>query len=161
MLAGRWAITDHVIGGSPSGSGGTRVSIDQPAWRRHLTEQLNQVVDVLSAQGAKVVLFTMPYIEPTNEAPDGSTWPENSPARVDAYNALVRQVAGARPDTVTVIDLNHILGPEGHYTRTVDGVTVRWADGIHISKEGGRWLEGAILPAVGQRGLEVRAGSPG
>jgi peptidoglycan/LPS O-acetylase OafA/YrhL len=161
VLAGRWAITDHVIGGSPSGSGGTRVSIDQPAWRRHLTEQLNQVVDVLSAQGAKVVLFTMPYIEPTNEAPDGSTWPENSPARVDAYNALVRQVAGARPDTVTVIDLNHILGPEGHYTRTVDGVTVRWADGIHISKEGGRWLEGPILPTVGQRGLDVRAGSPG
>jgi hypothetical protein len=60
-----------------------------------------------------------------------------------------------------VIDLNHILGPQGHYTRTVDGIAVRWADGIHISKEGGRWLEGPILPTVGQLGLGVRAGSSG
>jgi hypothetical protein len=157
VLVGRWAIADHVVGAGPGGVGGTRVSIDQPAWRRHLAGQIAHEVDVLSAQGAKVVLFTMPYIDPATEAPDGTPWPENSPARVDAYNALIRQVAATRPGTVTVIDLNRILGPDGRYTRTVDGVTVRWADGIHISKPGGQWLEGQILPTVARLGLEVRS----
>ena len=161
VLVGRWAIADHLVGAGPGGTGGTRVSIDQPAWRRHLADQIRHEVDVLSAQGARVVLFTMPYIAPAEEAPDGSPWPENSPARVDAYNALLRQVARERPGTVTVLDLNRVLGPDGRYTRTVDGVTVRWADGIHISKAGGRWLEGAILPTVARLGLEVRAGQSG
>ena len=68
FLAGRWDITDHLLDGRV-------VSIDQPAWNRHLEEEMDQVVGVLSAGGAKVVLFTMPYIDPPQEAPDGSLYP--------------------------------------------------------------------------------------
>ncbi len=39
----------------------------------------------------------------------------------------------------------------------VDGVTVRWADGIHVTKAGGQWLEPRVLPTVAELGLEARA----
>jgi len=149
LMAGRWFITDHLVAGRT-------VSIDQPAWNRHLEDEIDQVVAVLSARGAKVVLFTMPYLDP-QEAPDGSVWPENRNARVDEYNALLRRVAARHPGTVTVVDLNRILDPAGHYQAVIDGVTVRWADGIHVSKPGGEWLEPHVLPTIAQLGLEARA----
>ena len=68
LLAGRWDITDHLVDGRV-------VSIDQPAWNRHLEEEMDQVVAVLSARGAQVVLFTMPYIDPPEEEPDGAALP--------------------------------------------------------------------------------------
>jgi len=66
-------------------------------------------------------------------------------------------VAARHPGTVTVVDLNRILDPAGHYQAVIDGVTVRWADGIHVSKPGGEWLEPHVLPTIAQLGLEARA----
>ena len=95
---------------------------------------MNQVVTVLSARGAKVVLFTMPYIDPPQEAPDGSLFPENRNSRVDEYNQILDRVAAAHPGDVTLINLNKLLDPAGHFQTVVDGVTVRWADGIHVTR---------------------------
>jgi peptidoglycan/LPS O-acetylase OafA/YrhL len=150
FLAGRWDITDHLLGGQV-------VSIDQPAWNRHLEQEMDQVVGVLSAGGAKVVLFTMPYIDPPQEAPDGSVYPENRNSRVDEYNRILDRVAARHPGEVTVVDLNEILDPAGHFQTVVDGVTVRWADGIHVTKAGGQWIEPFVLPTVAQLGLDARA----
>jgi len=150
LLAGRWDITDHLLDG-------TVVSIDQPAWNRHLEKEMDQVVAVLSAGGAKVVLFTMPYIDPPQEEPNGSLYPENRNSRVDEYNRILERVAARLPGEVTVIDLNRILDPAGHFQTVVDGVTVRWADGIHITKAGGQWIEPVVLPTVAELGLESRA----
>jgi len=151
LLAGRFEITDHLVGG-------TVVSIDQPAWNQHLEDEVNQVVGVLSAKGAKVVLFTMPYIDPPQEAPDGSVYPENRNSRVDEYNRILDRVAARHPGEVTVVDLNRILDPAGHFQSVVDGVTVRWADGIHVTRAGGQWIEPFVLPAIARLGLEARAG---
>ena len=150
LLAGRWDITDHLLHGQV-------VSIDQPAWNRHLEDEMNQVVAVLSAEGAKVVLLTMPYIAPPQEAPDGSVYPENRKSRVDEYNQILRRVAARHPGEVRVIDLNAVLDPKGQFQTVVDGVTVRWADGIHVTKAGGQWIQPAVLPVVAQLGLEARA----
>jgi len=151
FLAGRWDITDHLLDGRV-------VSIDQPAWNHHLEQEMDQVVAVVSAKGAKVVLFTMPYLSPPQEAPDGSVYPENRNSRVDEYNRILDRVAARHPGEVTVIDLNRILDPQGHFATVVDGVTVRWADGIHVTKAGGQWIEPFVLPTVAQLGLEARAG---
>ena len=56
-----------------------------------------------------------------------------------------------------MIDLNRILDPDGHFQSEVDGVTVRWADGIHVTRAGGQWLEQYVLPTVAQLGLDARA----
>jgi len=150
LMAGRFEITDHVVGGR-------LVSIDQPAWNHHLEDEIDQVVGVLSAGGAKVVLFTMPYIDPPTEAPDGSVYPENRNSRVDEYNRILGRVAARHPGEVTVVDLNRILDPAGRFQSVVDGVTVRWADGIHITRAGGQWAEQSVLPTVAELGLEARA----
>jgi hypothetical protein len=152
---GRWEVTDHLLDGR-------WVHIGEPAWNQHLTADLQSAITILHSFGAKVVLFTMPYLDPSARQPDGQPYSENTPARVRAYNALVRQVAATRPGVVSVIDLNRMLSPSGVYSASLSGVDVRSSDGIHISVDGGELLRRQILPAVDRIGMEdeaVRAGT--
>ena len=146
---GRWEVTDHLLDGQ-------WVHVGEPAWDDHLTADLQSAIAIFHAFGARVVLFTMPYVDPTDRQPDGLPWSENSPARAQAYNALVRQVARQDPHEVTVIDLNRMLSPGGVYTASLDGLDVRY-DGIHISTAGGQLLQRQILPQIGRIGLEDEA----
>ena len=148
LLLGRWEIVDRL-------HDGRWMHIGQQVWDAHLSEQLDRAIGIVSSHGATTVLFTMPYIDPP-EAPDGSVWPENNPARVDAYNRLVRSVADRHPGEVTVVDLNRIVGPDGSYTSIIDGVTIRNSDGIHFTKFGGLWLRSRLLPTIGRLGLGLR-----
>ncbi|MBF6555137.1 MAG: acyltransferase [Acidimicrobiales bacterium] len=150
LLVGRWDITDHLDHGSV-------VHVGQPAWDAHLADELDQVVTVLSSTGAKVVLFTMPDLSPP-PSPNGTTYPEDSPVRVSEFNAILASVAQHRSSVATLVDLNALLDPHGHFQSVIDGVTVRWADGLHISLPGGEWLQPLVLPTVAALGLQARAG---
>jgi peptidoglycan/LPS O-acetylase OafA/YrhL len=145
---GRWEVADHLYKG-------TWTHIGQPLWDDHLTAELNQAVAILSAGGAKVVLFTFPYVDPPQESADGTPFTESLPSRADAYNKLVDQVGKAHPGVVTVVDLNKMLDPEGHYTATLDGDTIRWTDGVHVTIAGGELLQPKILPTVAALGLSA------
>jgi hypothetical protein len=98
-----------------------------------------------------VVLFTMPCVDPNDRQPDGLPWPENVPARVQAYNAVVRQAAAPSRE-VSVIDLNRMLSPRGVYAASLHGV-----DGILISAAAGQFLRRQILPVVDRIGMESEA----
>ena len=150
MLVGRWDICDHIYRGKV-------VSIGQPAWDTHIYDQINQAVNLFSAHGARVVLFTMPDIDAADEAPGSAAYPENDQSRVNEWNAIVAKVAAHRKSIVTMINLNKKLDPHGHFQLAIDGVTVRWNDGVHISKAGGEWLQPFILPTVGRQGLAAVA----
>jgi hypothetical protein len=147
---GRWEVTDHLLDGR-------WVHIGEPAWDGHLTADLQSAITILHSFGAKVVLFTMPYVDPSDRQPNGLPWSENTPARVQAYNALVRQVARTHPGVVSVIDVNRMLSPNGVYTASLSGVDVRSSDGIHVSVDGGQLLQRQILPAVDRIGMEDEA----
>ena len=151
LLIGRFEVDDHIRNGQV-------VHVGQPAWDAHLVSQLNQAIRIFTARGAHVVIFTFPYIDPPVEQPNGDPWPENLPSRVDVWNQLIREAVAENPKTTTLIDLNRILDPDGHYTYEVDGIAVRYPnDGIHISVAGGLWLQPKILPEVAELGLAVRA----
>ncbi len=150
VLLGRWESYDHLYQGH-------WVHLGEPVWDNHIASQLNEVVRIGSSKGAKVALFTMPYVDLSQEAPNGQPYPENQPSRVTAYNAIVERVAKEHPGLVTVIDLNKMLDPNGHYTSTIDGIVVRWTDGIHISSAGDQWLQPKILPQIASLGLSSRA----
>jgi hypothetical protein len=152
ILLGRWEVADHLYDGRWT-------HIGEPLWDDHLARELSQAIGIVSAGGARVVLFTMPYVDPAVESPAGVPFSENQPARVVAFNALVRRVAARHPP-VTVIDLNRMLDPDGHYTATVDGIVVRSTDGIHISDAGGEWLRPRIDPTVAALGLEAERAHP-
>lgn len=146
ILLGRWEVADHLYDGQWT-------HIGEPLWDDHLASELAQAVRIVSARGARVVLFTMPYVDPPIESAAGVPFSENEPARVRAYNALVRRVAARHAPTTSVIDLNRLLDPDGVYTPTVDGVTVRTTDGIHISVDGGLLVRATIDPTVAALGL--------
>ena len=147
---GRWEVADHLLDGH-------WVHIGEPAWNQHLTADLQSAITILHSFGAKVVLLTMPYVDPRDHQPDGLPWSENTPARAQAYNALVRQVAATHPGVVSVLDLNRMLSPGGVYTASVAGVDVRSSDGIHVSVDGGELLQRQILPVVDRIGMEDEA----
>ena len=149
ILLGRFELLDHYYEGRWT-------AVGQAAWDRHLTAELDEAISLVSAHGAKVVLYTAPYDLET-EAPDGTVYPENLPSRTDAYNRLLRRVAAAHRGVVTLVDLNKILDPAGHYTLDIDGVRVRYYDGVHISLAGGEWLQPRLLPEIAELGLEAKA----
>jgi peptidoglycan/LPS O-acetylase OafA/YrhL len=147
---GRWEVSDHLYQGR-------WVHVGDPQWDAHLMDEIDVAVNVFTAGGAKVVLFTMPYMDPSVEAANGTPFSENDPARATAFNQLLEQVAHRRSNQVSVVDLNKMLDPDGRYQSVVDGVTVRTTDGIHITVPGGEWLQPRILPTVAKLGLEARA----
>jgi hypothetical protein len=153
LLIGRWDIVDHI-------DHGKIVHIGEPAWNAHIFDEIDQAVHIFSSQGAKVVLFTMPYLDPPQEAPSGATYPENEPVRVTEFNHILTEVAQQNERVVTLIDLNEHLDPHGHFQGVIDGITVRSSDGIHITKAGGEWLQPYIFPKVAALGLAVRARRP-
>ncbi|HEY5252975.1 MAG TPA: acyltransferase family protein, partial [Acidimicrobiales bacterium] len=149
ILLGRWEVADHYFDGQWT-------HVGQPLWDDHLAAELGQAVRVVSAHGARVALFTMPYIDPPVESPSGVPFSENEPSRVRAYNAIVRKVAAHYAPVTALIDLNRALDPHGVYTATIDGVTVRSTDGVHVSIDGGELMRGFIDPEVAALGLAAQ-----
>jgi hypothetical protein len=145
---GRWEVSNHFYQGQ-------WVHVGEKVWDDHVAADLQAAITMFHAYGAKVVLFTMPYVNPPNRQPDGQPWVENTPARARLFNQIVRQVARADPGVVTVVDLNKMLSPHGVYTTAIDGVTVRWSDGVHVTAAGGELLQRQILPVIDRLGLAV------
>ena len=146
VLLGRWEVSDRIIDGH-----WTRIG--EPAWDRVYAAELGSAIRILSSRGAHVVIFTLPYITQTTEAPDGNPWDINQPVRTDEYNALVRRTVARYPKVASVIDLNRMLDPGGVYRSTIDTVPVRDDDQEHISLYGGMFLRPEILPALVKLGL--------
>ena len=143
---GRWEVSDRIIDGKWT-------QIGEPAWDRLYAAELAQAIRILSSRGAHVVIFTLPYIMQTTEAPNGEPWDINQPVRTNDYNALVRQVVARSGGRASVIDLNRLLDPAGTYTSYLDGVRVRNPDDEHVSVLGGMLLRPLILPSLVRLGL--------
>ncbi|HEY6429463.1 MAG TPA: SGNH hydrolase domain-containing protein [Acidimicrobiales bacterium] len=149
---GRWEVLDHYWDGH-------WVHIGERVWDAHVAADLRSAVGIFHTFGARVVLLTMPYVDPAGRQPDGLPWSEDSPARARAFNALVERVARADPGEVSVVDVNRMLSPDGVYTASLAGVVVRWSDGIHVTPAGGQLLQPEILPDIARLGLRDERGS--
>ncbi len=134
---------------------GTWIHIGQPAFDSILRTNLDHAVAALSSTGARVVLATTPYYS-SGENLNGSPWPEDAPWRVQQFNAMLRREAAEHPKTVSVLDLNKIVDPEGHYQAVINGVLVRSSDGVHFTWAGDFSLAPQILPRLRSLGLASR-----
>jgi peptidoglycan/LPS O-acetylase OafA/YrhL len=101
---------------------------------RYLTGQLDKAVTIAGSRGAAVVLLTAAYTHRA-EKPDGSLYPEDQPARVDAWNDLLRAEAARYPGKITVLDLNRLVCPAGKFTWSIHGLRIR-SDGLHYTPSG-------------------------
>jgi hypothetical protein len=118
---------------------GRWTNILDDAYLAYVREEIELALRVVRRDGAHAVLLTSPLFRPTAA-------PENDPARVVRFNALLRELATADP-TVTLIDLGGRISPGGAYASSVDGVTVR-SDGVHLSRAGVAWIGDWLLPQL-------------
>jgi peptidoglycan/LPS O-acetylase OafA/YrhL len=127
ILLNRWELMDAKVDGAYQ-------HVGEPAFDSYLLGQLDEAVRIAGSGGAKVAMLTAAYTK-RSEKPDGGLYPEDQPARVDAWNALLRKEAAARPSTVSVVDLGRVVCPNGIFTWSVDGVRIR-SDGLHFTPGG-------------------------
>jgi peptidoglycan/LPS O-acetylase OafA/YrhL len=120
----RWELMDRKLDGAYR-------HVGQPEYDAYLMGQLDRAVGIAGSHGAAVVLLTAAYTHRA-EKPDGSLYPEDQPARVDAWNRLLRAEAAKRPGRVTVLDLNPVVCPRGRFTWRIGGIRVR-SDGLHYT----------------------------
>ena len=153
LADGEYEVRDQRIDGSWQ-------HIGTPAVDDRELEALTRATSVLGSTGATVVLLTAPYYQQVEQA-DGQAWPEDAPARADRYNALLHQVAGASGGRVVVLDLGAKLDPGGHFTSTIDGVAVRFADGIHVTPAGALLVSPWLLTQSAALGTADRAAASG
>jgi hypothetical protein len=141
VLAGRWEVVNRVYQGRWT-------NILNGTFSGYVKHQLEFASELITAYGASAVFLTAPCTsEP--EQPDGAPWPESSPARLAAYNKLVREVAEEHPLTDSVVDLNAAACPGGRYSATKQGVTIRTVDdGVHFTPAGGVVLAPYVMPEI-------------
>ena len=153
LVLGHWETVNRMFDGRWEHLG-------EPDFDAYVAAQLQRAIGILGSGGARVALMTSPYFD-TGEQPDGAPWPEDDPARVDEYNAIVVAAARRDPTVVSVVPLNRYLDPGGHFTWTIDGQVVRQPDGIHIDGPGGTYLAPLLLPTLHALGQgRVVAGRP-
>ena len=142
VLVGRWEVADQVVDG-------VWTHVGEPRFDRHLRGELAKAVRVAASTGAEVAFLTAPYCN-RGEQPDGSSWPEDEPARVDAFNDVLRSVAAGHPGTAHVIELGRRTAAGGHrYVNEVDGVVLRY-DGVHFTAEAAQWLQPWLVRELAQ-----------
>ena len=149
LLAGRWEVVDRQYQG-------TWTNILHPAYAAYVKSQLEAASQLVNAAGARMVYLTAPCTN-EGEQPDGAPWPEDDPARRNAYNRLIREVAAEHPQTDSVVDLNKAACPKGKYTDTVNGVVIRRNDGVHFTDQGGVALAPALMPPIVAAGRAQQA----
>jgi hypothetical protein len=140
LLAGRWEMTNRVYNGQWT-------NILEPAFASYVKGQLELASNLVTASGANMVFLTAPCVKQTLGA-NGLPWPEEDANRLNAYNQLVREVAAEHPKTDSVVDLNAVVCPGGHFSATYKGVTVRQPDGVHFTIGSGTVLAHPVLSKI-------------
>jgi peptidoglycan/LPS O-acetylase OafA/YrhL len=126
---------------------GTWQHLGEPTFDFWAEARYDEAITALSARGAHVVLLTTPYYD-SGEMPDGSPWPENDPSRVVIDNKLLAASARLDRGKASVFDLGSLLSPGHQFATTVDGVTARCSDGVHLTVAGGELVADTLLPKL-------------
>jgi peptidoglycan/LPS O-acetylase OafA/YrhL len=155
LSAGRIEVSDLIFGTKT-------MNITQPQVQRIISNDLNKMIKLSAAYGARVVLFTLPCAQPVTDSfgqialqPNGKPWPENTTVRKNIYNQLLFKAAKMNPETVTVFDTNALVCPGKQFVFTINGNPVRNIDGIHYAPTG-TFLGNHIVPVLFTQGTAAR-----
>ena len=132
---------------------GHDVRFDSAEGARLARDELQQAVDLLSVEGAPIVLLTSPYHMMGWPQPITVSRSQYNPKWIDHWNDLLRQTADTNPGRVQVLDLNRFLDPNGRWTDTVNDVHVRGPDLMHLNDAGADVTAQWLLPQL----LTIRA----
>ena len=126
-------------------AGGTE-HLGQPAFDAYIKAQIEHAIAVLGAGGRrKVVFLSVPWSQPPDD-PSGSPPVAASPARHAAINALIAKAVAGHANA-TVLDIDRVVSPSGHYQGSVNGKLCRF-DGIHFTLYCSELLQPDVLGEV-------------
>lgn len=172
VAAGRWEVQSRRA--TPTSRW---TNISQPAGRSYVESQLRLAASIAASDGARVALATAPCFS-SGEQPNGTSWPEDQPSRLAAYNALIRTVASGMRPQAAVVDLDAMVCPAGKFVTTIDGTVVRAPDGVHYpffslshpaspapdtqsqTEAFGSWIAPRILGALGSPASVAAVAAP-
>lgn len=119
-----WTVPDAVIPGA-----GQYSAIGDPVVDDFIRDEFLAAVDILSSQGALVVLVNWPeYGSWYDDGKGGSVRNQADPARMARLHEIQREVAQLRPGSATVVEFAGWLGPRAQ------DPALR-ADGMHFTEE--------------------------
>lgn len=124
FFMGAWDVADHRF--TP---GGPWLRIGEAEYDRRLGQAMEDKIRVVTRRGAKVLWVTYPYIR-LDVVSDGS-FTADDPARMDAYNQMIKTIAAKYPDKVAVVDLAAYL----QQTRGSSVDLQLMPDGVHMSND--------------------------
>lgn len=126
VMIGAWEVLDHELADGPH-----RFPDDD--WFAIVRRAMNDAFDIAGDGGRPVAVMALPCMrhEKTSSI---SADARNDQVRVDAFNALLADVAATKPD-VRVLDLPGLLCPDGVFLEQFDGQQVRY-DGVHVTPAG-------------------------
>ena len=124
--------------------GGRRVEIGTQAGRVVLGEEVQRAAALLTANGARLIILTVP----TPVSGSAAVLPGlDEAARVRQLNDLYRRSGPTRDGRVSVFDLSTIVCPGGRCSAHVGGIELR-PDGSHFGIEGARYVGTRLTDAV-------------
>lgn len=126
-----------------------------PVFDDWLMGEYGDAVDVLAAQGAKVVWMTPPCSEEgMGHNPLSGTDGTNNEAIRQLGDMVIDEVEPTRAEVMTVIDTNAELCPDGRYVPDYRDVVDARPDGVHFSDVGSfefaTWLGPQLLATAGR-----------
>ena len=140
LLLGGWEIYDREVDGR-------RYHAGTPAMESLLRAKLDQAKDVLTRDGAHLVLLTAPCFDVTDR--NLGTWGEHEradPKRLDWLNDVLRRYATDHAG-VDVIELAGYVCPGGTSVRKIHGTELRY-DGEHYTFDGARLVWHWLAPQL-------------
>jgi lysophospholipase L1-like esterase len=136
--SGYWESQSHLWNGS------WVTLTDSSSYASAVEDNLADLIALIKSYDAVPVLLTSPYYG------DGT-----SNAEVDAWNDIVDAVATSTGSTV--LDLRALIDRNDSYSDSVDGVTVRTSDGVHLTSQGVTVvIDPWLLPALSRIGDRAR-----
>jgi peptidoglycan/LPS O-acetylase OafA/YrhL/lysophospholipase L1-like esterase len=129
---------------------GHEISFDSPEGDELTRNELQGAISTLASNGAHVVALTTPYSPPVMSGsrvgiPERSSY---NPRWIDRWNGDLRVAATRNASSVTIIDLNRFLDPDGVWADTVNGVRARGPDETHLSPEGADMVASWLAPQL-------------
>lgn len=141
LMTGRQLVFDRVVDGR-------LLVVGSAELEQHVLASMERAHDVLTADGAPMVLLGVPCIDPpASEAPPIAAV-RRDPERVAWVNGMWRAFADSHPSTVVFADAGEVLCPNGDAHPTLGGKPLRGADG-RLTPTGVRALWDWLAPVAG------------
>ena len=134
-----WETSDRIVNGR-------LMKFGTPAADRALLAKLEESYRAITANGARLVLLTVPPRAATSQIRGRDPVDEK---KTQHLNHLFHVFAGQHPQNVSVVDLAHVVCPSGPpCPAKVGGVVLRARDGGHFDGAGPAWVAPRLLRAV-------------